>query len=76
MNDTDVQVLEQVAITQLLAQSRHWADFAGEDVNAELRALDRLEDLGLVVRSGGSAAPGVALTSAGVEALAYLTAAV
>ncbi|HWD03512.1 MAG TPA: hypothetical protein VG674_13765 [Amycolatopsis sp.] len=74
MNSSDVQVLEQVGITQLLAQTRHWADFGDGGVDGELRALDRLEQLGLVARSGSSVRPGVALTSAGVEALAYLAA--
>jgi hypothetical protein len=76
MNAADVLELEKIAITQLVAHSDIWADLAeptpqrnaGASVSAD--SVRRLEQLGLVTRS--PARNGVSLTSAGVEALAYL----
>lgn len=54
MNSTDMIVLEQVGITGLLAQSHRWQEPVGvatgpcDDLAEELRALGRLEELGLV----------------------------
>lgn len=81
MNSTDMIVLEQVGITGLLAQSHRWQEPVGvatgpcDDLAEELRALGRLEELGLVTRTERSARGGVSLTPAGIEALAYLAAA-
>lgn len=73
MNSVDLLVLEEVGITELLTHSNHWdepADLGAHRESAD--ALARLEQLGLVVRTDRSARGEVSLTSAGVEALAYL----
>lgn len=78
MNSADVLTLEEVGVAELLAHADHWAepsDFTAaqpNDVGPDEDALDRLEQLGLVVRSPRSSRGGALLTPAGVEALAYL----
>lgn len=78
MNNVDVNVLEEVGITELLAHSHHWDEPAGPGGYGEgfrfPEGIARLEQLGLVARTDRSS-NGVSLTSAGVEALAYLAAA-
>ncbi|MFE5704174.1 hypothetical protein [Rhodococcus koreensis] len=83
MNTAELGVLEQVAVSELVAYSHRWDESgqttksigrAGEPASAR-QALGRLEKLGLIAcgahsRSGGR----VMITSAGIEALAYITA--
>ncbi|RZL78357.1 MAG: hypothetical protein EOP32_22040 [Rhodococcus sp. (in: high G+C Gram-positive bacteria)] len=81
MNTAELGVLEQVAVSELVAYSYRW-DESGQRVKGNVRtpetdhqALGRLEELGLVAR-GAHARSGkrVMITSAGVEALAYIAA--
>lgn len=83
MNSADMVVLEQVAVTELLAHSHRWSDpraessvHPREQSAQQLRALGRLANLGLVSirrRDGWGSDDGVAITPAGIEALAYLS---
>lgn len=87
MSDTDLMALEQVAIDELIDQVDRWSEpgssmaketdtESGNYPRHRYGALGRLEELGLITRArrrvpGGEA---IAITTAGVEALAYLAA--
>jgi len=74
MNTADMLELEKIGITQLLTHTDLWAELTDatpqQTEPAGSDSVSRLEQLGLVTRS--PAHDGVSLTSAGVEALAYL----
>ncbi|SNR97545.1 hypothetical protein SAMN06265360_1522 [Haloechinothrix alba] len=86
MNGTDLNVLEQVAIDELIDQVDGWSKSRSKPAGKgyakpddqqfhRYRALERLEGLGLVTKTKHHAPGGekVVITAAGVEALAYLS---
>ncbi|MGV9862550.1 hypothetical protein [Rhodococcus koreensis] len=83
MNTAELGVLEQVAVSELVAYSHRWGE-SGQRVKGNVRtgepetdhhALGRLQELGLIACGSYSrSGKGVTITPAGVEALAYLAA--
>lgn len=78
MTDSDVMALEQIAVNELMAHAHRWDGPALNDDTPRpgAAALDRLAGLGLVATSPGRGRVRgrIAITPAGVEALAYLSA--
>ncbi|MDT2005838.1 hypothetical protein FXW78_15745 [Rhodococcus opacus] len=80
MNTAELGVLEQVAVSELVAYSHRWDESGQRKGNVRTpetdhQALGRLEELGLVARGAHSrSGKRVMITSAGVEALAYIAA--
>ncbi|MFD7008525.1 hypothetical protein [Rhodococcus jostii] len=83
MNTAELDVLEQVAVSELMAYSHRWEEsgqtskkkFRAEEPGTAFQALVRLEELGLIT-PGTHARSDIRprMTLAGIEALAYLVA--
>lgn len=83
MSTAELDVLEQVAVSELMAYSHRWGQsgqqsetrFQTEEPGTAFQALVRLEELGLIA-PGAHARSDLRprITSAGIEALAYLVA--